>query len=344
VAMGARAETVRVGGNLKYDVRAPKVSRVAELIKEAAGGRPIIVAGSTVGDSDDFREESFLIRAWESGPRRLHRALLVLAPRHPERFGLVESVVCEFVYAKASNATLPGENNGLLPVEETAHNSVHGREKELGIVLLDTIGDLAAVYAIADVAFVGGSLVKRGGHNPLEPAQFGVPVLMGPSYENFRSVVETLRAANGISILSDPAGLSTAFRSGRNDNFEMVDGLEKELVRLLVDRAAAKAMGERGRRVFEGQQGATKRAVEAIVAMVRAAGVVPGAKAQDREGLEVSGLKPGPISEATARTAESSLSPGPVSEAAARTAESDLSGGPISEAMAPVDENARRPR
>ena len=269
VAMGARADAVTVAGNLKYDVRAPKESRVAELIREAAGRRPIIVAGSTVDSSDDFREESAIIRAWESGPRRVHSALLVLAPRHPDRFGLVESVVCEFVYAKASNVALFGEEHGLKPMEERAHNSVHGREKELGIVLLDTIGDLASVYATADVAFVGGSLVPRGGHNPLEPAQFGVPVVMGPFYENFRDIVETLIIASGISILDSPAGLSTSLRSGRDDNFERVDKLEKELMRLLDHRDAAKAMGERGRRIFEKQQGATARTVAAMVEMIR---------------------------------------------------------------------------
>ena len=69
-------------------------------------------------------------------------------------------------------------------------------------VLLDTIGDLAAVYGVADVAFVGGSLVERGGHNPLEPAQFGVPVVMGGSYENFREIVGTMRAADGIRMVA----------------------------------------------------------------------------------------------------------------------------------------------
>ncbi len=251
MAMGVREETVRVAGNLKYDVRAPKESRVAELIKEAAGGRPIVVAGSTVDASDDFREESALIRAWESGPRRLHRALLVLAPRHPERFGLVESVVCEFVYAKASTVASLRDGERLMPVEERAHNSVFGREQELGIVLLDTIGDLAAVYGVADVAFVGGSLVQRGGHNPLEPAQFGVPVVMGPSYENFRDVVETMRKVDGIRIVAGG------------------DELESVIGELLNDRNAAKAMGERGRRVFEEQQGATGRSVQALLAMVQ---------------------------------------------------------------------------
>jgi 3-deoxy-D-manno-octulosonic-acid transferase len=119
------------------------------------------------------------------------------------------------------------------------------------IVVLDTIGDLAAVYGVADVAFVGGSFVERGGHNPLEPAQFGVPVVMGTSYENFRDVVGKMIAEDGIRIVQDKAELETA------------------LVELLTNREAARAMGERGRRVFEEQQGATGRAVAALVGMVQ---------------------------------------------------------------------------
>jgi len=126
-----------------------------------------------------------------------------------------------------------------------------GRASAVEIVLLDTIGDLAAVYGLADVAFVGGSLVPRGGHNPLEPAQFGVPVVMGPSFENFREIVTRMQAADGIRIVKDK------------------DELEAVLVELLTDRDAAQAMGARGRAVFEAQSGATARAVEALVGMVR---------------------------------------------------------------------------
>jgi 3-deoxy-D-manno-octulosonic-acid transferase len=118
------------------------------------------------------------------------------------------------------------------------------------VIVLDTIGDLAAVYSVADVAFVGGSLVPKGGHNPLEPAQFGVPVVMGPSYENFREIVTKMREAEGIRIVADEVALEVAFRE------------------LLTDREAARAMGERGRRVFEAQSGATGRAVEALVELV----------------------------------------------------------------------------
>jgi 3-deoxy-D-manno-octulosonic-acid transferase len=252
VAMGVRAEAVRAIGNLKYDVRAAKASRVAELIREVAGGRPIVVAGSTVERLEDDRlsEDEMAIQAWEGKARRDLGALLVLAPRRPERFGLVESVVSEFCYVKASGWGRVRESNPSFAkdAKDGPPDSVMGR---LEIVLLDTIGDLAAVYGVADVAFVGGSLVPRGGHNPLEPAQFGVPVAMGPSFENFRDIVAKMQGADGIRIVQD------------------TDELENVLVEMLTDREAAKAMGERGRVVFEAQSGATGRAVEALVGLVK---------------------------------------------------------------------------
>jgi 3-deoxy-D-manno-octulosonic-acid transferase len=259
VGMGARESAVRAIGNLKYDVRAPKASRVAELIREAAAGRPIVVAGSTVERTNDknLSEDEMVIQAWEGAVRRELGALLVLAPRHPERFGLVESVVSEFCYVKASD--WGGASEGNPPFAKGAKdgppdsvdeppNSASG---QLEIVLLDTIGDLAAVYGVADVAFVGGSLVPRGGHNPLEPAQFGVPVVMGRSWENFRDIVGKMQDEYALRGVRDK------------------DDLERVLVELLTDRKQAKAMGERGRAVFEAQSGATGRAVEALVAMVR---------------------------------------------------------------------------
>jgi 3-deoxy-D-manno-octulosonic-acid transferase len=237
IAMGATAETVRVSGNLKYDVRAPKESRIAAKIKEVAAGRPIVVAGSTVAlDGDD--EESLVIAAWKPTG-----ALLVLAPRHPERFGEAEAVAKSLAYVKASGWSVPPTHD-----DEAVMNGAPN--SKVGVVLLDTIGDLAAVYGIADVAFVGGSLVSRGGHNPLEPAQFGVPVVMGPHFENFRTVVHAMKSAGGIRIVPDNEGLEAAFRE------------------LLTDRDAARAMGERGRKVFEEQQGATLRTTEALVALI----------------------------------------------------------------------------
>ena len=249
-ALGTRADTVQVVGNLKYDVRAPKESRVAELIKEAAAGRPIVVAGSTVASTERNveSEEAQVVEGWMRGALPLD-GVLVLAPRHPERFDEVWEVAFNFPSLKATDL-LAGKRRE----NAVATGYKDGASLEtMDIVLLDTIGDLAAVYGIADVAYVGGSMFKRGGHNPLEPAQFGVPVLMGESYENFRDIVTKMLDANGIQIVKDEIELEVALKT------------------LLTDRSAAKSMGERGRQVFEAQQGATARAVEAIIAMMQGA-------------------------------------------------------------------------
>jgi 3-deoxy-D-manno-octulosonic-acid transferase len=238
VVMGARVNAVSVVGNLKYDVLAPKASRVAELIKEAAGKRLILVAGSTVGAQSltHSNEEEIILNVWQDLSQLDSGLLLVLAPRHPERFSFVSSIVDTF-YADASELESLKGPKGFAIIYD--------------VIVLDTIGDLAAVYGLADVAFVGGSLVKRGGHNPLEPAQFGVPVVMGPSYENFRDIVGKMQAADGICIVQDK------------------DELQAALVELLTDREKARAMGERGRCVFAEQQGATTRTVDALVGLVK---------------------------------------------------------------------------
>jgi 3-deoxy-D-manno-octulosonic-acid transferase len=232
--MGARAESVRVAGNLKYDVRAPKQSRVAELVREAVGDRPLVVAGSTV-EAREGGEESLLMQYWASVLKEIPEAVIVVAPRHPERFVAAYSVMKEYGTVRATEL-----------VAGTAGPVAQG-----GNILLDTIGDLAAVYELASVAFVGGSLVRRGGHNPLEAARFGVPVVMGPSYENFRDVVERMRAANGILIVQ-----------GREE-------FETALIDLLKNREKAGAIGERGRAVFDAQAGATGRTVEALMALLQ---------------------------------------------------------------------------
>jgi 3-deoxy-D-manno-octulosonic-acid transferase len=203
-----------------------------------AAGRKIVVAGSTVGAQSltQPNEEEIILNAWQDLPQRDSELLLVLAPRHPERFLFVSSIIDTFSADASKLESLKGPK---------------GFAIEYDVIVLDTIGDLAAVYGVADVAFVGGSLVERGGHNPLEPAQFGVPVVMGSSYENFRDVVGKMIAEDGIRIVQGK------------------DELEAALVELLTDREKARAMGERGRRVFEEQQGATGRAVAALVGLVQ---------------------------------------------------------------------------
>jgi 3-deoxy-D-manno-octulosonic-acid transferase len=159
---------------------------------------------------------------------------MVLAPRHPERFSAVAALL---------------ENSGAAWIKRTTWLTERdGAPRPLRpgqIVLLDTIGELASVYSLAAVAFVGGSLVPAGGHNPLEPAQFGVPIVMGPHYANFRAITGDLLAREAVRIVAK----------------EELAGVLMELLR---DRAAAEAMGARALEVFASQAGAIERTVRAL--------------------------------------------------------------------------------
>lgn len=191
------------------------------------------MAGSTHGATGDNRlgEEQVVVDAWQQSLRE-RGTLLILAPRHPQRFAEVAALIAAYPHARGS--------------------SLASGPTRPEIILLDTIGDLAAVYAIADLAFVGGSLVPRGGHNPLEPARFAVPVVIGASYENFRDIVGRMRAQDAIRIVGNPADLAATFSE------------------LLSHPDAATALGHRGQAVFEQQQGATARTVEALTQLLAA--------------------------------------------------------------------------
>jgi 3-deoxy-D-manno-octulosonic-acid transferase len=216
-------ETATVAGNLKFDVRSGRDSEAVRLIEEQLGGLRLVVAGSTLEG-----EEAMLLAAWAAVLKADAQMAMVLAPRHPERFGAVAELL---------------ERSGVAWRRRSAMGKSPLAPGE--IVLLDSMGELATVYSLAAVAFVGGSLVAAGGHNPLEPAQFGVPVVLGPHFANFRAMVEALLARKALRIVE-------------------ARELAAALTGLLRDEDGAKAMGERGRRVFEEQAGATARSVAVI--------------------------------------------------------------------------------
>jgi 3-deoxy-D-manno-octulosonic-acid transferase len=232
-AIGCMPDRVHVAGNLKFDVRAASESQATGELKQRGAGLRFIVAGSTLDD-----EETALLNAWPQLLAADSNLALILAPRHPERFAEVAALL---------------NRSGRLWVRRSAWNDQPFESLKAGrIILLDTIGELASIYSLASVAFVGGSLVPAGGHNPLEPAQFGVPMVMGPYYENFRSMVDDLRAHDAIRIADREA-------------------LAAELTGLLSNRADAEAMGTRAREVFERQAGATARSIKAMRALLEAA-------------------------------------------------------------------------
>lgn len=215
------AHNVCVGGNLKYDIRVAEPAAVTYALRAyLPPGVKVVVCGSTLAG-----EEELLVA---SVPRDV---ITVLAPRHPERFDAVAAMLASkgLPFVRRSEWML---SPAALPTGT--------------FFLLDSIGELASVYSLASVAFVGGGMFVPGGHNPLEPAQFGTPVVMGRHYENFRGIVEKLREVDAV-VITEAAALPKALRD------------------LLGDSAAATAMGTRGRAVFESEAGATDRTVIALL-------------------------------------------------------------------------------
>ncbi len=221
---------VSVAGNLKFDVRAPQESEATRILREIGTGLRFLVAGSTLEG-----EEAALLAAWPALLKTDRQLAMVLAPRHPDRFAAVAALLdsSSIPWSRRSNWNVQPPNR-----LEPGH-----------IVLLDTIGELASVYSLATIAFVGGSLVQAGGHNPLEPAQFAIPIVMGPHYANFRAITEDLLAPDAIRITT-PGQLAST------------------LVDLLGNPTAARALGQRARQIFEQQAGATARCVLAIRALL----------------------------------------------------------------------------
>ena len=226
VEMGAEADRAHVSGNLKFEVKMPAKSELAPLAAATKRGEigPLLVAGSTLEG-----EEEMLLEMYRQVLRQHPRALLVLAPRHPQRFGPVASLL--------ASAGIPFQRR----TQWDGRNLLAG-----GIFLLDSIGELASLYEPADLAFIGGSLVPRGGHNVLEAAQFGVPILVGPHTENFRDIIEIFRKADALRVVT-PQSLSST------------------VLQLLENRDERTGLGRRAGEVLRSQRGATERTVHALL-------------------------------------------------------------------------------
>ncbi len=233
--IGAAAERVQVSGNLKFDVRSAPASPFQEDLRRVLGkDSMVIVCGSTAEG-----EEELLLQAFQEVLRRFPSVVMVLAPRHPERFEKVANLVT----AKGIALT---RRSSLTATTDLAASSLSG-----GVFLLDSLGELASVYALAGVAFVGGSLLAGvGGHNILEPAQHGVPVLAGPYTANFREIVNIFEHGQGIKIVT-------------------AENLSGELLRLLADGQERRRLGERARQLFLDNTGATDRTLQALQTLLR---------------------------------------------------------------------------
>jgi 3-deoxy-D-manno-octulosonic-acid transferase len=229
-AIGAPAGRVSFAGNLKFDVRSAEPAPITTTLREKLpSGIRVLVCGSTLEG-----EEEILLDAFHQLLKTIPDCVMILAPRHPERFGRVVQLM------KNRKETCVRRSNWMKrPV----------KIKPGTVILLDSIGELASVYALASVAFVGGSLVPAGGHNPLEPAQFAVPVVMGNHYANFRAIIDTLLQAEALKLAT-------------------TETLVPMLENLLTDQEAANALGVRALEVFHHESGATGRAVTALLGLL----------------------------------------------------------------------------
>ncbi|MEY4640991.1 MAG: hypothetical protein RLZZ227_985 [Pseudomonadota bacterium] len=219
VSLGLPGNRLLINGSLKFDMKVDVAKvQAARVLKARWRGRPVWIAAST-REGEDAR----VLRAMKLVMQKFPALLLVLVPRHPERF---------------ASAAILAADAGLTVQRYSGDADIRS---ETQVLVGDTMGDMHFYYALADIAFVGGSLVDTGCQNLIEPAALGLPVLSGPSLYNFQTVSDLLREQRGMRVVPDEAGLA------------------REIVQLLQHPEEARVMGERARQVVAGNQGATER-------------------------------------------------------------------------------------
>ena len=225
IAAGAPAERITVAGNLKFDASEPEPRPELEAeIRRLAAGRPILLAGSTMPGEEEQILDAFT--ALGAG----NDALLLIAPRHPERFDGVARLIRERGLACLRRSRM----------EEATETTA------VAVLLLDSLGELAGLYRVADVAFIGGTLVPTGGHNPLEPACFAVPTVVGPSMDNFREMAESFDRAGAWARVADAGELARLWRTW------------------LAEPEVAKAVGGKAGELLAANRGAVERTLKVI--------------------------------------------------------------------------------
>jgi 3-deoxy-D-manno-octulosonic-acid transferase len=232
-ALGAPGERVLVAGNLKYDFSEPGESALsawleAELSRSNRG--PVVVAGSVLAN-----EEDPVLRAFAYVESEYPRALLILAPRKPEQFDTAAAIIAESGRKLLRRRALTLNGAGSAALDEPGN-----------VLLLDSIGELAGLYRLADSVFVGGSLVPGGGHNILEPAAFGKVPIYGPSMENFREISGKFLTAGAAIQVKNWEDLGAAWRG------------------ILGEPERAARMGASARELVDRNRGATELVLEQI--------------------------------------------------------------------------------
>jgi 3-deoxy-D-manno-octulosonic-acid transferase len=233
IELGAPAGRVTVTGNLKFEIGAVSdSSKVVETAKALGlDSSPLVIAGSTTEG-----EEEMVLSAFEElrNENSFGRVRLLIAPRHPERFDSVARSLKSSRLRVARRSSLEGDCGAA------------------DVIMLDTVGELAALYRFASAVFVGGSLVPKGGHNILEPALYAKPIIVGPHMENFREIAMEFLRRKALIQLRDAGAQSLAAE------------LRDAFARLLSDKNYAETLGSNARRAIDENRGAAARTVDIV--------------------------------------------------------------------------------
>ena len=250
MVLGVAAEKVTVTGNLKYEAPEPPRQPVLErALLEVAGERPLLVAGSTMAGEEQVVLDAFAAAGGGAG------ALLVLAPRHPERWEETARLLEERDWRWQRRSAMVSGPDGKQAHGGEADSAQRAAGTEAGaprvdVVLLDSLGELASLYRLAAGCFVGGTLAPTGGHNPLEPARFGRAIAVGPSMHNFRDMAAQFDEEEAWRRVGDAGELAAAWSSW------------------LDEPATAAALGERARAIVERNGGALERTLQVLAPLL----------------------------------------------------------------------------
>jgi 3-deoxy-D-manno-octulosonic-acid transferase len=231
--LGAEEDKIKVLGNLKFDrmiTQIPEIDKNALKEKLSIPGDPKVIVGGSTRNG----EEEILVRVFQKLKKDYADLLLLLAPRHLDRMKEIEKMLLH----QKLDFVRRSELDGKAPL------------KNQSVILLDTMGELARIYAVADVAFVGGSLVPIGGHNILEPAVYGVPVIFGPHVDHFKTAADLL------------------IQSGGGIKIENEEELYAQVLGLLEDEDKRKRMGKAAQEAIKKQSGVSEKTAQLILAQL----------------------------------------------------------------------------